>query len=138
MVDIRVLLADGQLPEESFLRDLREFLLNNRVRPLTDQVVAAAPDIVEYDIDCVYYIRTIDRNNAAAIQKRFALALDNYLAWQDTKIGRDINPSVMNRMMMGSGIKRVEIRAPAFRVLRETELSKARTVQTRYGGIEID
>jgi phage-related baseplate assembly protein len=138
VVDIRVLLEGGQRPGAAFLEGLWEYLANNRVRPLTDTVLVKAPDPLEYDIDCVYYIRSVDRNNAAAIQQRLDAALDGYLAWQDRKIGRDVNPSMLSRMLMSAGIKRVEITAPVFTVAHQTQLATLRGSTVQYGGLEDD
>lgn len=138
IVDIRILLKDGELPNADFLSGLDTFLRENKVRPFTDYVRTAAPDVIEYDTDFAYYIRSADRNNVAGIQKRLNAALDNYIFWQDQKIGRDVNPSVLQRLLMESGIKRVVINEPAYRKISGTDVAKARRINAIFGGIEVD
>ena len=47
-VDIFFILQDGRIPDETMLQDLADYLKNEEVRPLTDQVVVRAPEIQEY------------------------------------------------------------------------------------------
>ena len=46
-------------------------------------------------------------------------AVERYKAWQSEKLGRDINPSKLTEMVMETGVKRVEIRQPAYTVLSD-------------------
>ena len=48
-----------------------------------------------------------------------AAAVARYKAWQSEKLGRDINPSKLTEMVMETGVKRVEIRQPAYTVLSD-------------------
>ena len=50
-VDVRVLLAGGELPGEETLKAVSGVLNADKVRPLTDHVTVAAPETVPYDID---------------------------------------------------------------------------------------
>lgn len=138
VVDVRILLNDGELPDESFVDGVKTFLKDKKVRPFTDYVLVSAPDIIEYDIDFVYYIRAADRNNAAGIQKRLNTALNNYILWQGNKIGRDINPSVLHRLLMETGAKRMVMNEPVFTRVPETGVARVRLVSAIYGGIEVD
>lgn len=54
-VDVRVLLAGGELPEEEILKEVSEILNADTVRPLTDHVTVKAPETVAYNIDVTYY-----------------------------------------------------------------------------------
>ena len=47
------------------------------------------------------------------------MAVDEFNAWQCAKLGRDINPSRLINLLMQAGIKRVDLKAPAFTVLRD-------------------
>ncbi|MDR1559341.1 MAG: baseplate J/gp47 family protein, partial [Clostridiales bacterium] len=138
IVDIRLLINNNELPDETFIDGLFEFLKAEKVRPLTDQVLIAAPEIVEYNIDLIYYIREYDRNNAPAVQQRLADELSSYIAWQGTKIGRDIVPSVLIRNLMEAGIKRVIINSPVFTKLEHYQLARVDSVNVVFGGLEND
>ena len=61
-VDVRVLLAGGELPEEEILKEVSEILNADTVRPLTDHVTVKAPETVAYNIDVTYYTQEGRRN----------------------------------------------------------------------------
>ena len=54
-VDVRVLLAGGELPGTEMLKTVSDILNADNVRPLTDHVTVAAPETVSYAIDFTYY-----------------------------------------------------------------------------------
>ena len=91
----------------------------DEVRPLTDQVFVEDAEVVSYDIDFTYYIQTGSAASAADIAAAVQMAVDEFNAWQCARLGRDINPSRLINLLMQTGIKRVELRAPAFTVLRD-------------------
>jgi len=138
VVDIRVLLYNGELPGAEFIGGLYQYLKNEKVRPFTDNVQIAAPDLADYDIDLVYYISAKDRNITTSIQSRVEQALRYYIAWQGQKIGRDINPDVIRQLFREAGAKRVPITAPEFTKLTSVQLAKLGTVNAIYGGLEDD
>jgi phage-related baseplate assembly protein len=64
------------------------------------------------------------------------LAEENYILWQTSKMGRDINPSYFNAMLMESGIKRVEITKPAFTAISKGSVAVVRDCNISFGGVE--
>ena len=109
VVDIRILLRGGALPSESFCGGCLEYLKENPIIPLTDNVYVSAPDVAPYDLKATYYISRSDINNIATIQASIEAAKDTYLSWQKTKIGRDINPDALTEFVRAAGGKRVVI-----------------------------
>lgn len=138
VVDIRLILTGGELPSEAFLADLAEYLESSGIRPLTDKVVVAAPDIVEYDLDFTYYISRSNKNNVEAIQETAEDAANQYVLWQKTHIGTDINTDILVGFLRAAGIKRVVIRSPMFTTIKDTQIAMARSVTMLYGGLEDD
>ena len=51
-------------------------------------------------------------------------------------MGRDINPSYFNAMLMESGIKRVEIIKPAFTEIPKGSVAVIRDCNISFGGVE--
>jgi phage-related baseplate assembly protein len=137
-VDIRILLNDGELPGQGFIEGLFAFLKENKVRPLTDKVLIAPPDLVDYSIELIYYISTKDRNTAGTIQERVSLALKYYSAWQNQKIGRDINPDTLRQLFREAGAKRLDLRSPDFTLLTGVQLARLVNTHVVYGGLEDD
>lgn len=135
---IEFIMNDGELPNESIIRSLQDYLYNENIRPLTDKVIVKAPDTVEYALDLKYYINKSDSAQANTIQSAVNAAVENYIVWQRSKIGRDINPSKLICMLEDAGAKRVEINAPVFRKIEKTAVAKVTTKKVAYGGIEDD
>lgn len=138
VVDIRVVLKNGVLPDESFCSGLKEYLSAEDRRPLTDFVNVSAPKQTSYNIDLTYYINSSDKANATAIQKAVNEAINTYIAWQGSKIGRDINPSQLVRLMLNAGAKRVDVRMPSFSTVADTDLAFLKDKTITYGGLEDD
>lgn len=137
-VDIRFIVGDGGIPEQGMIKEVEDYLMEGDRRPLTDLVTVGAPEIVEYGIDLKYWINETDKTKTAAIQKSVNEAVDGFVYWQEQKIGRDINPSMLNHLMIQAGAKRTEIKEPVFAVVGETGIAQVTSVNIVYGGIERD
>lgn len=135
---IEFIMNDGELPSESVIYSLQDYLYDENIRPLTDQVIVKAPDTVDYAINVKYYINKSDQAQANTIQTAVNEAVENYIIWQRSKIGRDINPSKLTCMMEDAGAKRVEISSPIFRKIEKNAVAKLTTKSVEYGGIEDD
>lgn len=57
------------------------------------------------------------------IQAAVEAAVQEYVRWQDTKLGRDINPDELRERLYHTGIKRIELREPVFKKLRNDNRS---------------
>ena len=138
-VDIFFILQDGQLPDETMVQELEQYLKNEEVRPLTDKVIVSAPEIHEYRVDLTYYINKSDRARASTINEQVQTAIQEYIAWQRARIGRDINPDQLRKMLLLAGAKRLEIREPQFlAIAKESIALPAEEVTVLYGGLEDD
>jgi len=92
------------------------------VRPLTDHVLVEDPDEVDYDITFTYYVSD-QAETSADLASDVALAVQSYIMWQQGKLGRDINPSKLISLLMGTGIKRVDLTEPEYTHLRDGNMS---------------
>jgi len=138
IVDIRVILEGGELPEEEYIQGLTEYLQRDDIKMLTDEVHVMAPEVVNYDLDVKYYINESDRASAETIKQQVNKAINQYILWQGTKIGRDINPDILIRFMTEAGAKRVEVTAPVFTKIPSGSVSVAGAETITYGGLEDD
>ncbi len=136
VVDIRILLENGKLPDDQILQLVLDTLNSDKVRPLTDYVQVSAPNIVNYNIDVTYYIPTQSESSTAVIQQKIKTAVEQYKKWQSEKMGRDINPSKLNEMLMSAGIKRVEIRSPVFTQIENNAVAILSNENVVYEGVE--
>lgn len=137
-VDIYFVCEQGKLPEESLIEEVRNYLMDSNIRPLTDNVTVQAPATHTYDVDFTYYIGTSNKSIVSTIQADIETAVSLYNSWQSEKIGRDINPSNLIQKVMSAGAKRIEVNSPLFTDLDETTIATLGTVNVIYGGLEND
>lgn len=138
VVDVRILLQNGEQPSPEVLRNIEEALNASDVRPLTDTVTVSEPEEVPFEIDVTFYIERNSQTSSSIIESDARAAVENYILWQTSKMGRDINPSYLVQLMMGAGIKRVEVRKPQFKAVAETHVARIKrdTMQVLNGGVE--
>lgn len=137
-VDIYFTCEGGQLPNDALIEKVKDYLSDNNIRPLTDNVTVQAPDTEEYNVDFTYYISTSDKSMVASIQAEIETAVSVYNTWQTEKIGRDINPSYLIQKVMDAGAKRVTVTSPLYTVLEKNTVATLGTVTMTYGGLEDD
>lgn len=137
-VDVYVIMADGTLPEDEMLRGLEEFLASEEIRPMTDLVTVRKPSVVAFDIGLTYYINRSDRAKAVTIQQTVQRAVAEYISWQTSEIGRDINPDELVQRIKAAGVKRIEMTSPAFTVVSDTAVAQCASRSLAYGGLEDD
>lgn len=143
---IYFMLTGGKMPSEKEISEMETFMMNEARRPMTDLVICKAPEEVEYSIDFTYYIGASSKKNADIVQQNVAQAVQEYQDWQRT-IGRDINPMELIYRLRAAGVKRVEMREPAFKVVESGADKEKALVQIPklsgqptvvYGGVEDD
>jgi len=140
-VEIYFILEGGQLPDEAMAEELASYLQDENIRPLTDHVAVQAPEVQEYEISLTYYVNESDRMKAASIQEKVNAAVQEYAAWQKEKIGRDINPDQLRKMVISAGAKRVTVESPDFKRIPRSSialLSGSKDAEVLYGGVEDD
>ena len=136
VVEVYPLIISGQPATVEILGQVLEILSNKKVRPLTDKVETLAPIQVDYTIDLKYYIHTDDGANANIIQSKVSNAVQDFIKWQYEKLGRDINPSELTRLIVNAGAKRVDIISPIFTALDEFEIGNNISVNILFDGFE--
>lgn len=137
-VVIEFIMNDGELPSESMLLGVQKFLSDEQIRPLTDRVTVKAPETVEYKVNVKYFVNQSDLKKVDTIKTAVNAAVDDYIQWQRSKIGRDINPSQLIQQMVSAGAKRVEVALPVFQVIGKANVAKLSSKTVTYGGLEDD
>lgn len=137
-VVIEFIMNDGELPSESMLLGVQKFLSDEQIRPLTDRVTVKAPETVEYKVNVKYFVNKSDLKKVDTIKTAVNTAVDDYIQWQRSKIGRDINPSQLIQQMVSAGAKRVEVALPVFQVIGKANVAKLSSKTVTYGGLEDD
>lgn len=137
-VDIRFTIDDGEVPSPELVEEVEAYLMEGERRPLTDLVIVGAPEVFEFNVNVKYWINETDRIKAATIQRSVDEAISGFAYWQRKQIGRDINPSMLNHLIIQAGAKRTEITEPVFTVVGDAGLAVMVSRTVTYGGIESD
>lgn len=135
-VVIRPLLKGGEIPAQPILDAVLAVVNDKKVRPLTDDVSVVAPSAVQYDVTATYYIDSANSANSPTIQAAVNTALNDYLIWQKSKLGRDIDPSELIYRLKQAGAKRVAVTFPVYTALDNTQVAADDVVSLTYGGLE--
>lgn len=138
VVDVRFTLVGGELPDAAMIALVKDALSSETVRPLTDMVLAGAPDVVSYDIRGAWYLRRQDAAMLATVAAAVEKALAEFVLWQRVKPGRDINPSRLISVIEQAGGKRVHLESPAFTPLTGIEVAREGDIDFVFGGLEDD
>lgn len=77
-------------------------------------------------------------NRIAQVTSAVVQAVEEYRQWQQTKIGRDLNPDELIKRIRNAGAKRVEITSPVFTEVTKSQVAQcpASDVTITYGGVE--
>ena len=139
VVEIMCLLDGGALMSEEAITELQEKMNQSDIRMLTDMVTVKNPDVTEYELELTYYINQSDKNRALTIQAAVEKAVNEWIVWQRSVIGRDINPNELVRKILVAGAKRVEIVSPSFTVIADDHIAVlSEDSEITYGGLEND
>ena len=138
LVDVRFTLTGGELPDAAMIAMVQEGLSAETVRPLTDTVYVAAPEVVPYDIVGKWYLRRSDAALLGSVTLAVEKALEEFRVWQRCKPGRDINPSRLISLLEQAGAKRIDLESPKFTPLRLIEVAREQEMNLLFGGLEED
>lgn len=135
-VAIFPLMTGGAIPSQEVLDLVYSRCNAEDIRPLTDHVTVAPPEIVSYTVSLQYWILRRNATRALAIRSAVEKTVEEWVDWQRSKIGRDILPSELVRRVQSAGAKRVEVTSPKYTALNYKQLGVASSVNVVYGGLE--
>lgn len=134
-IHIFPLTSSGPAPEGLLLEVSTALKSDNANRPLTDDVVVLAPEVVEFNVDVDVYIYrgALQGEVQTAVQE----AINTYLADRAPRIGRDIVPSQIIDAVMNIGrVYRAIVNEPSYTVLTDGQWAQSGTVTVRVLGEE--
>ena len=139
-VNIAVLMKNGDSPSKEVKEQVLDAVSEKRVRPLTDFVHVKDPELVTYNISLRFNIRASDATKVQSIIDSVNLAVQNFVLWQKSALGRDINPSELHKLIMGCGVKWVTIEEPIQTVLKPWQVGilSNTPINVVYEGLEDD
>jgi phage-related baseplate assembly protein len=103
---------------------------------LTDTVLVAAPEPVEYAMSGYWYLRRSDATLLSAVTRAVTAAVESWRVWQRSKPGRDINPTRLISLVERAGAKRVALDSPPFTALTPIQIARETGINLLFGGIE--
>ena len=130
-VKIVPICAGGEIPDEEILEDVLASCSAEDVKPLTDLVQVAAPDVETYDIELTYWTTKANQSEVVRNVEGPGGAIDQYIYWQGSALDRDINPDELRKLILCphwaenlTGASRVTITKPEFKELPRTTVAK--------------
>lgn len=141
-VNIYAVMQDGSLASEEIKTAIAAACSAEYVRPMCDLVSVEDPEAVSFDIDFTYYIQSGASLGATEIGEKVAAAVQEYIAWQTVKFGRDILPDKLREYLSECGIKRITLNSPVYTALRNgkdgtvPQVAQIGTVTVNSGGYE--
>ena len=135
-VNIAPLLKKGELPGSEIIELVHNILTDKSIRPLTDLVVVAPPEVITYDLEFTYYVSQEKIPGINNIQAAVLKAVEEFIIWQKSKIRRDINPDKLIQLVTNAGAKRLDIVSPSFLVIDAGKVAHENTMVINYGGVE--
>lgn len=139
VVKVVVLQENGTIPTQPILDKVLAILSDKTKRPLTDNVQVAAPSVLSYDINLTFYIDKENQTEEATIRNAIegtGGAIDSYVSWQQSNLGKAINPDYLRKLILNSGADRVDIVSPLYTALTLEQIGKVGTKTINYGGLE--
>ena len=129
------ILMDTGLPTEDEIEDMQEYLSGEDIRPVTDLVTVRAPTAVPLTINFTYYGAERPQPGGEELRVLVREAVDEYIEWQTSALGRRINPGKLITLVMQAGAGRVEVTSPTSQALTSTQCAVLNgEVTITYGG----
>jgi len=129
VVKVHFLVKNGELPSEDMLNYVRNFLNQDKIRPLTDFVVVEPPEVVPYEVKLTYWIHKKNEPLVGLIQEKVQKTVEGFITWAGSKIGRDVLPEELIQRVKEAGAYRVKIDAPTYTEISRSQVAKASNVQ---------
>jgi len=129
---VTALLPSGYQGAENVLESVLVACNDRDVRPLTDHVTVAAAEPVAYDIDIRYFVPTVREAQIVDMIESPGGIIDQYVTWQEGKLGRDVNPDQLRALCLNVGVIRLEVAAPTFASINNTQVGRLRSLTVAH------
>lgn len=131
---IYILMKDREQATPPFLETLKNYLDNDEIRPLTDNITVQNVVRVPYDIDVSYAIYETDTAKLTEIDAAVTAAVEKYKEWQSEKIGRDINNQKLISLMIAAGAAKVTVTTPDNTRVTPEQIAYCNSTNITYAG----
>jgi len=137
-VEIYIMLADGNVPDEMYCEKVSNYLLELKRFPDTDKIVVYPPEVIPYRLEAAYYISSANKDTERSVKESVEEAAEAYIQKQYENLGHDINPDIFKEYARVAGGKRTVITSPVFTSLEANQIAICTEKNIVYGGLEDD
>nr|BDD48303.1 baseplate protein [bacterium] len=132
VVEIYPLTKQGN-PGSEIISTIQDYLSDEKVRPLTDQVLVSSPERVDFEIIANLILYTYA--DAESVQSQVNEKLEAYKADLKTKLGKDIVPTQIITLLNSIyGVYRVELTTPFYQELDTSQWANCTGYTVNIGG----
>lgn len=135
-VNIYPLLYGGEIPSDEIISQVLNVVNADNIRPDTDFVSVLKPEIISYDINFNFWVDNNSWSNHENISLNVNDAVNNFISWQKSALGRHISPSKLTADIMNAGASHVEISSPSFRKLEKFQVAIANNISINFKGLD--
>jgi len=137
LVNIYILAQGGTLPSQELVDSTAAYLSDEDRRPLTDELHVYAPTVTNFGVVLKYWISVERQAELEAIQDAVGQAVQDYVAWQTKKIGRDIVPDKLVQLVVAAGAWRVDAAtlSPEYTSVDLAHVAQCTGVSVTYMGL---
>ena len=130
------LLKDGTIPDTEIIRLVEEKFKDKTIKSLTDKIEVMPPEQVNTDLKVSYWIDRNDAVYAKSIQEKAEAAVNEYIVWQQEKLGRDINPTELFYRLRAAGVKRADLGGFSAQVIKDNQVAVISNIEVKFEGLE--
>lgn len=133
IMNLYVLGPDGAMTTPEQKKAVLDTCNDRSIRPMGEKVSALDPIVTNYDINVTYSIDStqIADTVADAVKK----AVDNYVIWQKSKIGRGIDPTKLLADLQQAGAQRLIVTPNTYTPIAKNAIAVANLVNVTFGGV---
>lgn len=136
VVRMCIMCADGEVPDETYCAQVLEYVKSLKNTPDTDKVEIVAPEVVEYELDAIYYISESRKDIAESIKSGVDAAVGSFTQYTQENIGYDINTDILRAYVNAAGARRIVINSAVYQTVKENQIAICKSVNVKYGGLE--
>lgn len=122
-VDIYITETGGAEPTQGTLEKVNTILQSADIRAMNDLITVQAPESVYYDIELTYYVLQAEESASVKAIEGEGGAIDQYIAYQQANIGRDINPDRLRAFMLDKCV-RMDLIKPEYTSISESQIAR--------------
>ena len=126
------------MPSQELISIVTNYLNGKTRKVVADRVTVAAPTAVSFNVEMQYWISYDNQKYEETIKSQIEAAVEAYVEWQTTRIGRNVTPSKLVQLVMEAGASRVTVTSPTQTTVADDELTVLGTSTVTYGGLEYE